>query len=651
MSIIAGLLFKRDKENIAEVLDLLYRGIRRYPADRTGYWRDASAALACGLQWITPESCKEESPCVDQERGLAIAADAIVDNREELFGRLGLSSVQGGALTDSELILLAYDRWGEDTPAYLVGDYAFVIWDSRSSCLFGARDPLGSRTLYYTDDGGRFAFCTAIRPLLGLPGVPVQINENWLSEYLAIPTMLDAADPFSTVHTAIRQLPPSHSFKIPVSGRMTIRRHETLIPSGQLRYRSDQEYVEAFRDVFGQAVRSKLRTYRGVGASLSGGLDSGAVVSYAARALQAEGKTLHTYSYVPPADFDDWTPPPFIANERPFIETTVNHIGGNVSESYLDLADRDPYADLDELLDIREMPYKAFENSFWVRALYEYAGKQGAGVLLTGAQGNHTISWGPALDYYARLLRRLRWIKLYGELRHYSRRMRVGRSRLIPFLLKEAMQSVLPGGPGDADDEGPAMIHPAFAQRTRVRERLNNGDAGLSLRDPDVWIQREAHFGSPAIISMIGTGAAKLSLRYGLWERDPTADPRVVRFCLSLPPDQFVLNGMDRALVRRATQGELPDEVRLNQRVRGMQGVDWVHRMRSAWPRFIDEIRALSRDSLAAGILNTPRIAACMERVKHGAGSELAMDEDVRFLMRCLIVYRFLQRSAKRPSG
>lgn len=651
MSMIAGLLFKRDRAYMPETIEHLMRGIQPYRADGSGWWSEGAAALVCAHQWITPESRGETGPYVDKRRSLAIAADAILDNREELFGRLGIPLDRRGEMADRELILLAYEKWGVDSPAYLIGDFAFVISDSRAECLFGARDPLGNRTLYFTENDQRFAFSTAIRPLLGLPGTNRGIDEHWLSEYLAIPTMLDAADPGSTPYSAVRQLPPAHCFRISATSSLSIRRWGSLVPSEKLRYRTDGEYIEAFRDVFGQAVQAKLRTYKGVSASLSGGLDSGAVVSFAARILVQEGKKLHTFSHVPSPDFVDWTPSSLVANERPFIEATVRHVGGSLREQYLDLSGMDPFSEMDELLDIREMPYKAFENSFWVKALYDHAGRQDTGVLLTGAQGNHTISWGPALEYYTRLFKRLRWIKLYGELQHYSRRARIGRSRLLPFIGREALNSVMPGGSTEAEDAFPSMIHPDFARKTGVLDRLKSGEAGFSLRDTDVWSQREEHFDSPAIQNLIGTSGAKFSLRYGLWERDPTADARVIRFCLALPTDQYVKHGMDRALVRRAMQGHLPDAVRLNQRVRGVQGVDWVHRMRGAWPQFMDELRALAQDSMVDGLINTPQVIAGIERIRQGASSELAMDDDVRFLMRCLIVYRFLKRSSGRSSA
>ena len=105
--------------------------------------------FGCHAQWITPESIGEPFPYYDYERQLTITADAIIDNREELFERLQIDSDKRKTMPDSQLILLAYYKWGEDSPKYLVGDFAFMIWDEREKKLFGARDFSGSRTLYY----------------------------------------------------------------------------------------------------------------------------------------------------------------------------------------------------------------------------------------------------------------------------------------------------------------------------------------------------------------------------------------------------------------------------------------------------------------------------------------------------------------------
>jgi hypothetical protein len=140
------------------------------------------------------------------------------------------------------------------------------------------------------------------------------------------------------------------------------------------------------------------------------------------------------------------------------------------------------------------------------------------------------------------------------------------------------------------------------------------------------------------------TLASKLSLKNSLWKRDPTNDIRVIRFCLSVPEDQYVQKGLDRALIRRSTQGYLPDEVRLNQRIRGVQGADWVHRMIPQWDKFIDEIQELSTDRSVLEFLDGQVIKTALLKVESGARPEYATDPDYKILMRSLIVYRFIKK-------
>ena len=207
------------------------------------------------------------------------------------------------------------------------------------------------------------------------------------------------------------------------------------------------------------------------------------------------------------------------------------------------------------MIGLLESPYKFFENSFWIKGILEKAQQDGVGVLLTGARGNYSISWGPAMDYYAKLLRKLRWFRFYRELKHYGRHMNIGRSRLLPIIGKQAFpyatRSFYSRRP---KNEIPHVIHPDLAARTNVFEKLKHHDVGLEGTSFDEFEARDYQFGNLATSNHQGTSITKFSLRYCVWERDPTADPRVVRFCLSVPIEQYVQNGMDRSLVRRATE-------------------------------------------------------------------------------------------------
>jgi len=647
MSAIVSIHYNHTRHSSAQHGLKMLQSLQHYPADRVHSWHDEQVFLGCHAQWITPESVNEPLPLYDPLRRLAITSDAIIDNRSELFRQLQIDPSQREDMPDSLLILLAYERWGEDVPLHLVGDFAFVIWDEKKRTLFGARDFSGSRTLYFSRTDELTAFSTTMQPLLELPGVSGKLNEMWLAEFLAIPIITDSVDPYASVYQSIAEVPPSHSFAV-FDGKLTFNRYCSFkhIPKSKLK--SDEEYEEAFREVFDTAVKARLRTHRRVGSQLSGGLDSGSVVSFAARALRADNKPLHTFSFVPLEDFVDWTPKRRIPNERPNIEAIVNYVG-NIQASYLDCKGMDPLSDIEEWLDLLEMPYKFFINTFWMRGIYEQASKSGVGVLLNGKRGNSTISWGPALDYHALLLKQLKLLRFYRELDQYSSNVGIGRKFLLRLIGKKTFPAISRMLSRNNEELSPVLINPNFAARTQVFAKLReHGFDQWGTVTHSAYQARQQHFEQLYFWNVTGINATKLSLRYGLWERDPTNDLRVVRFCLSVPESQFVQNGLDRALIRRATRDYLPDNIRLDQRSRGLQGADSIMRMTASWPALIAELHQLSDDPLVADYLNIAEIKTALARIGSEPSPEYLFDLDFKMLMRGLIFYRFLIRTMGR---
>ncbi|MFZ3171996.1 MAG: lasso peptide isopeptide bond-forming cyclase [Carboxydocellales bacterium] len=643
MSAIAG-IYHLDQEAVPiDYGRKLMKALQKYPSDDVQTWHKANIFLGCHAQWITPESVDERLPYYHHESQLAITADAIIDNRLELFESLQVERAARKKLTDSELILLAYQKWREEVPKYLIGDFAFMIWDERKRQLFGARDFSGSRTLYFNRTQQRFAFCTVIRPLFSLPYIAKSLNEQWLAEFLAIPGMHDTVDPSSTVYKNIEQVPPAHSILV-VGSKVMLSRYSTITAGQKLQLKSNQEYEEAFREVFQTAVTARIRSYRNVGAHLSGGLDSGSVVSFAAKALRKENKPLHTFSYIPEDNFIDWTPKHRMADERPFIHATVQHVG-NITDHYLNFAEKSSLSEVNDWLETMEMPYKFFENSFWLKGICEKASQLGIGVLLNGARGNYSISWGPALDYYAVLLKKLNWIRLYRELLLYSKNIGVDKSRIMSVVGKKAFPFINQDCSLQNQEHFPLFINAEFAKRTDVFNKLQ--EHGMNIKNSsfvDRYEDRKKHYEQVFVWDTTGTSGAKLSLRYSLANRDPTNDLRVIRFCLSVPEEQFVHNGLDRALIRRSTESFLPDKVRLNQRVRGVQGADWVHRIIPVWHTLIEELEQLSKDAIVAEFLDVKVINAAILKVQEKPRPELAFEPDFRILMRSLIVYRFIKK-------
>jgi asparagine synthase (glutamine-hydrolysing) len=639
MSAIAGIVDFGGQCDILNQGTRMMKALEQFPSDRVGTWNEGRAFLGCHAQWITPESLLEELPYVNPECSLIITADAIIDNRDELFDRLHVERSLRGRITDSELILLGYQAWGEDVPKWLIGDFAFMIWDTKEQRLFGARDFSGSRTLYYSLQQDCFTFCTIMAPLLDLTKNR-QVNEAWLADYLALSIMVDSVDVFSTVYRDIKQVPPSHSITVRQGKAMLVRYCESPSLEKPLLLKSNEEYEEAFRAVVHTAVSARMRTHHNIGAHLSGGLDSSLVASFAARALREENRILHTFSYVPVDDYIDWTSSSSIANEKPYIQSTVKHVG-NIQDHYFSFPDKNPWSDIDEFLDVMEMPYKFYANSYWLKGIFEQAQQMGIGVLLNGQRGNWTVSWGPALDFQANLLKRLQWVRFAREFRMYSDNTGMSRKRMLQKIKRKLVPS-----DGKAD-LAQMLIDPGFANRTGVMERLRMHDADDARYSLMTRYEARNHqFEQLFFWNITGTYGSKLSLRHALWDRDPTNDLRVVKFCFSVPEEQYVQNGFGRALLRRASKDYLPDQIRLNQRTRGIQGADGIQRMAPSWGAFLQELQEMCGDSLVEGLLNVKLIQSAVEKMRSGPRLEFLYDIDFMHLMRGLIVYRFLKKTS-----
>ncbi|MGP4067333.1 asparagine synthase-related protein [Halobacillus sp. B29] len=643
MSAIVG-IYHPNNHPINEIHSIeMLRALEKFPADDVQIWEKQNVFLGCHAQWITPEAVGEKLPYFDQDRKLAITADAIIDNRKELFDLLQVSKPLRINMPDSKLILLAYERWGKDSPLYLVGDFAFMIWDERKEQLFGARDFSGSRTLYYYKDDTTFAFSTTIAPLFTIPSIEKALNEEWLAEFISIPEMFNSIDLYSTVYQSIKQVPPSHTVTITKSG-ICFSEFNHFSSIKKLRLQSNEEYEEAFREVFQEAVDSKTRSSSEIGAHLSGGLDSGTVVGFTAKSLKKTGKPLHTFSYVPLHEFTDWTPKSKVANERPFIKSTVNHVG-NIIDNYYSFETKSPLSEINDWLDTMEMPYKFFENSYWMSGIYEMASQHGIKILLNGARGNYTISWGNGIDYYTKLFKQIRWIHLFNEINQYKYLKSTGNKAILMKVVKRAFANLNGGLKQSSHSSFPVIINSDFANQTKVLKLLESQDIDpRGNRVLNTYKARENQF-KKLYYWGNGTSSTKLSLKYSIWNRDPTNDLRVVKFCLSLPDSQYVQNGLDRSLVRRVTKNLLPDEIRLNTNYRGVQGADGIDRIGDNWNKLMEELDWVVKDPAISNYLNQDILQNSLEKIRYERKSEQIFNPNFKVLMRSLILSRFINRN------
>jgi asparagine synthase (glutamine-hydrolysing) len=382
-----------ERESVGRMVDILaHRG-----PDGADVWCEGSVGLGHRLLWTTHESLLEKLPLVDQTGDLVLTADARIDNRDELISALSLNDRPAEKITDSQLILAAYEKWGQQCPEKLIGDFAFAIWDGRKRVLFCARDHMGVKPFYYYYQPGKFfAFASEIKGLLCLPEVPCKVNEAKVGIYLCQLSGF-AQLKSDTFYQDILRLPPAHWMELSERG-LEFQSYWDLDAEAkkiQIQLKSDSEYVEAFRERFTEAIACRLRSAYPVVSTLSGGLDSSSVSCVARNLLkqqnpEAELLTVYADCGVPSTDEKDYVNTVLAQGGfKHHIATVRNPIGSAQTVT--------PWIDQPV-----QMPTPAM-----LLAIVQSVQQQGGRVLLTGHDGDTIVSHGQ--DYPNELIELGKW--------------------------------------------------------------------------------------------------------------------------------------------------------------------------------------------------------------------------------------------------
>lgn len=185
MSGICGILYFDERRASLEEISSMNKAIAFRGRDESGTRAEGPVVLGNCLLRTTPESLHERFPMEDTEAGLLLTADARIDNRDELIAALAVNVSPERPVTDGELILRAYRKWGEGCPEPLVGDFAFAIWNMRERTLFCARDHFGARPFCYYRDRGRFLFVSEVSGFIAISDVPRRLDESFLADFIS----------------------------------------------------------------------------------------------------------------------------------------------------------------------------------------------------------------------------------------------------------------------------------------------------------------------------------------------------------------------------------------------------------------------------------------------------------------------------------
>jgi asparagine synthase (glutamine-hydrolysing) len=581
---IFGYISLNNKPVERETLLTMQQPMLYWGPDGQWLWNEGPAGLGQLQLFNTPESVHEQFPLFDNEQGLVFVSAGRIDNRDELFHKLSIVTNDKTKITDSELIFNSYRKWGKQSVDHLLGDWAFAVWHRHEKKLFLARDHHGITAMYYYHDNEKLVFSTSLKGILALKEVPKELNELRIAEIL----LSFPGDGIQNCYKNIYRLPPAHH--ITVSDKSIVKEQYWFLEKApKIRYSNDNDYIEHFNEIFKEAVRCRLRSYKKVGSTLSSGLDSGSVSAVAANILKEKGVRLPVFTAVPLYEVQSKFPYYRISNEGFFASETCQ-FNGNMEHFLINSHDKSILEGVKKALSIHNQPISAAGNAYWILTILDSVKIQGCSTLLTGQNGNSTISWPLSLH------------PKYVESNAFMQSL-----KKINYLLHH-IKSQLANRPQWLDDN---VINQSLIEKLNLKEQSKQERYNINIFNINSTILRYKVLRPYS--SIVGSLWQEKGAAYEIEVRDPTSDIRNIEYCFSIPKHIYSLRNKNRLLIRKAMCGILPNIVLENNKT-GIQSSDNTMRILSETKQWNDLLYSLNHKELI-DIINVQKLIVYLQNL------------------------------------
>ena len=520
------------------------------PDSNESYSKDGLSILYRAFH-TTQESRNEVQPHICPS-GAVLTWNGRLDNRADLINELQDSLTSN--FTDVAIVAAAYEKWGTNCLGRLIGDWVLSIWNPHEHSVLLAKDPIGTKHLYYSLDDKQLTWSTVLDPLILFASKTFEICEEYIAGWFSY-----FPAEHLTPYVGIKSVPPSSSVLIHPE-KYAINKYWDFDPDKKVRYRTDAEYEEHFRTVFAKSVQRRLRSDRPVLAELSGGLDSSSIVCMADTVIArgtAETPRLDTISWYD--DTYDHIEPD--TNERRFftkVEEQRGRTGRHIKLRSLK-KDARSHRSFEFGSKIDPLAVTPSSNRKLSEHFKQYAAhmlSEGHRVTLSGIGGDEVTSGDvpTPIPELQNLLARARFFTLAHQLNAWASKMREPR---LPLLWRAAYGFFSRSLTGVPIDMRPApWLHPGFVRRNR--SALCGYPSRLKLFGPLPSFQENM-----AVLNVLRRLLENWPLQVEMLceVRFPYLDRDFLEFLYAVPREQIVGVGKRRFLMKRALAGIVPDEL------------------------------------------------------------------------------------------
>jgi asparagine synthase (glutamine-hydrolysing) len=504
--------------------------------------QDNKAALAHARLSIIDLSPAAAQPMRYADR-YVIVHNGEIYNYIEIRQDLEQKGITFSTRSDTEVIAAAYQAWGQDCLQRFDGMFAFAIWDEEEKRLFAARDRFGEKPFFFFYDEGRLVFASELKALWEL-GIKKEVNPAMLYNFLTIGYTGNPSDPEESFYTGVHQLPAASFLSYqPGSGQPELTRYWQIYP--EVDHRIDPETaVETFRHLLGASVGKRLRSDVAIGTSLSGGLDSSAVVAFCER----ESSDRYSHKCFT-ASFGS-----FEKNELEFARKVAEQF--HLEHHIVEIDGSKTVQLMDEVMRHQEEPF----GSASVLAQYEVfrtARQNGVTVLLDGQGADEVLAgYHRYYKWYWRELYRKKMLAASGEVKA-ARELGVDEG----FSFKDKAAALLP------------EFSAAIVQGRKATEAFRQ--AGLD-RDFAFANKKNLYYSTPTAFDLNGvlyfnsfvSGLGELlrladrnSMAHATELRLPFLNHELVAFLFTLPAQLKIRSGWTKWILRQSVKDDLPPEI------------------------------------------------------------------------------------------
>ena len=595
---IAGIYNIEGQAPDREVLARMAATIAHRGPDGERFYCDGGLGLAHRHLRIIDLSDAAMQPMPNEDQSIWVIFNGEIYNYIELRPELEARGHRFHSRSDTEVLVHAYEEWGVHCLHRFNGMFAFALWDRRAQRLFVARDRLGVKPLYYVWDGHTFIFGSEIKALLAHPRIAhsVQPHLPAIARYMSGMYTTGQHTWFEGIH----QLLPGHFMLVGPDGLKTCRWWDLPAHEDEFGHRPERYYIHRTRELLEDSVRLRIRSDVPLGAHLSGGLDSSAIVGLLSKRLGEAGEPVRTFSgaFAEGPAYD----------ERPYIHQVV-------SRYHTDHHETTPTAhhltDLMERL-VWHMDQPAAGPGILLQWKVCELSRSCGVTVINGGQGGDE-AWGGYYGYIPAYMRTLvrqarRHPSLYAELvgdlwrvvaRSHSRAALVQalqagrRGRLRPYALRGAWA-------GERFEALPLPPHPSS-------DGPDSPDSDHHHPDPDPHAELsplaqamrwDLKWYLPALLHV----EDRTSMAFSLESRAPLLDYRLIEHAASVPSVLRLKNLELKHILRQAVRDLLPPAIYARTDKMGMPTPVsvWFRGGLAGWVRE----KLLAPESMSSGLLN-----------------------------------------------